>query len=63
MIPSNWQDAVAHLAVLDALVCPRCGATNRPGASLVELARDGLAGCVVCAYSWRPETSAIKEPA
>lgn len=55
---TNWADAthnrlVAQLqAVVDALICPRCGAANRPGVRYITV-DDDLADCSVCAYTWQ----------
>jgi len=47
---SNWRDAREA-----TLVCPKCGAANRPKATYIELQPNGLAFCSVCSHSWIPE--------
>src|SRR5215471_2122424 len=43
-------------SVESSLQCPKCGAWNRPGASLIEL-QNGLAICGVCAHAFVPAVS------
>ncbi len=44
---SNWDQAIAEL------VCPKCGATNRPGVIYVEThSTPGIACCTVCAFTF-----------
>lgn len=50
---SNWHEARRELWEVD-LQCPRCGAMNRPGATLIPLDATGLAVCMVCANAWTP---------
>jgi hypothetical protein len=39
-----------HAALQASLSCPKCGASNRPGATIIELSDDRLvACCAVCA--------------
>jgi len=45
----NFDAALRHL--LDYLMCPRCGAMNRPGAHLITVL-DGKADCSQCAHVW-----------
>lgn len=42
-----------HLAEVD-LMCPKCGAANRPGATIIEF-RNGVAVCGVCGKDWKPK--------
>ena len=49
---SQFRDAVRRAYEVN-LVCPKCGASNRPGARIVELETDGAAVCGVCAHGWR----------
>lgn len=49
---SNWEAAISEL------VCPKCGATNRPGVIYVELySTPGIACCLVCAATFIPAPS------
>lgn len=53
--PSNHDNATRQLRLKQreaALVCPKCGAMNRPGASLIELDETDTAWCGVCADCW-----------
>ena len=45
------------------LVCPHCGAANRPGATYVALDRkDWTVGCLVCSRSGPVRDFQLKEP-
>lgn len=65
MSESNWADASRRLvddvrtvqrriAAEEALVCPGCGAANRPGATYVHLEAPDRAVCIVCARAFDP---------
>lgn len=42
---SNWADATLQ-------TCRKCGAEDRPGATIIEVTQ-GVAVCGVCAFSWK----------
>lgn len=46
---------------LSELVCPRCQAANRPGATVVKLEEHGRACCIVCSFEGLLEKFAPKE--
>ena len=53
---SNFSDAVeAQRRKREVtLECAKhCGAANRPGATIIDLDRDGLAVCGCCGHHWR----------
>lgn len=55
---SNWSQATRNYVqrVIEALVCPKCGASNRPGATIVEYDPSlEQAVCGVCAHGWTVE--------
>lgn len=35
-----------------ALVCPKCGAMNRPTVYVIDLDRNGQASCNACGHGW-----------
>jgi hypothetical protein len=38
------------------LRCPKCGASNRPGATYIEIDKGGTqAYCIVCAHTFHPK--------
>lgn len=39
---------------LEDVVCPKCGACNRPRAMVIERDQDGTLVCKVCAHDWKP---------
>ena len=48
--PSNWRRAW-HAEIEQRLACPRCPASNRPGATYIELSQDlQRAFCCVCSH-------------
>jgi transcription elongation factor Elf1 len=54
---SNFFDALQA-----SLQCPKCGAANRPGATLVELSEDRQTACCgVCAHAGLLERFQLKE--
>ena len=56
----NFNDALRHqedrrqLAFIAALICPKCRAANRPGATIVDLETPTRAVCMVCAHAFDP---------
>lgn len=52
----NYEDALRA-----SLTCPKCGATNRPGATIVEILQGFLAFCMVCSHKGSIETFRPKE--
>ena len=51
---SNFRDAVRRAQEVD-LVCPKCGACNRPGVLYIKIGQDGQAECSVCSKTFNPE--------
>lgn len=54
-MPSNWTAATADRvrAIEVTLMCPKCGAANRPGATVVEFdPRTWQAFCAVCSHAF-----------
>lgn len=55
---SNWAQATASAAraIEATLECPKCGAQNRPGATIVEFDPHlYVALCAVCSHAWPVE--------
>jgi len=47
----NFNDAL-RATIQAQLKCPKCGAVNRPGATLIAVAPDWEAACGACAHVW-----------
>jgi hypothetical protein len=64
-MPSMWSAAEAsrlRALIESSLRCPKCPATNRPGATYVELSENGTrAYCSVCSASGPTEQFQPKE--
>lgn len=46
---SEWRRATRRLS---DLICPKCAAFNRPGATIIDRDEKGVACCGVCSFSW-----------
>lgn len=51
---SDWR-----AAVVDALRCEKCGASNRPGVRYIDLEANGQAVCRVCAFAFVAVTQGV----
>lgn len=51
-VVSNWMDANRTKEV--DLICPKCGAANRPQATYVVLEAPDRAACAVCSHVFDP---------